>query len=187
MATSFYQLMNALKASLTQDTTSVTAVMGVEATAYGDGTLATGSLTLTGTSDGAVTRISGTATGTASATGDGAYADAGTFGTADGADLVLSFTIVSTSPDGDAATSSTKLLVLDLEGFDFPQGTLTLDQYAETTLYAAPLADPYASVAMATAEVSASSDDGTSVTALTSASAYVGASEITGYGEIVIA
>jgi hypothetical protein len=187
MATSYYQLLKALKASLTADTTSVTAVMGVEATAYGDGTLATGSLTMTGTSDGAVTRIAGTATGTASATGDGAYADAGTFGTADGADLVLSFTIVSTSPDGDAATSRTKMLVLDLEAFDFPQGTVTLEQYAETTLHAAPLPDPYASTATATAEVSASSEDGTGVTALTSASAYVGASEITGYGEVVIA
>jgi hypothetical protein len=187
MATSFFQRLSAQQSMLTQDTTPVTAVMGVEATAYGDGTLATGSLTLTGTSDGAVTRIAGTATGTASATGDGAYADAGTFGIADGADLVLSLTFVSTSPDGDAATSTTRMLVLDLEGFDFPQGTLTFERFAETTLYAAPRPDPYASVATATAEVSASSDDGTSVTALTSASAYVGVSEITGYGEVIIA
>lgn len=185
MATSLTQLLSGLKTRLAPDTTAVTAVVGVEATAYGDGTLAIGELSLTGTSDGAVTRIAGTATGTASATGDGAYADAGTFGTADGADLVLSFTIRSTAPDGDAASSTTRMLVLDLEGFDFPQGTVTLDRYAERTLYAAPLPDPDASYAESTAYASASGD-ATQVTALTSASAYVGAADITGFGEIII-
>ncbi len=171
-----------------QSTSTVTAVLAADALAIGTGTLTTGSLTLQGTTSGLITKVSGTATATATATGTDAYASAGTFGTADGADIVLTLNFVS-GGDGSAFSSSsstTQLLVLDLAGFESADGPITRDAFYETLLAPTVLPEDGTSSAIVTADASAAGS-ATYAQALTTASAYVGSSDITGYTEVIIA
>jgi hypothetical protein len=174
------------RASATTDTTILSAEAGAEATAFGDATLATGSVRLKGRDVGPVTLLTGEAEAKAAATGEGSYADAGTFALVEGADLVISRTVLSygEGADGATATSSTRFFALDINAFDFSFGTLRIELFAESGLDLGTLA---LDGNVATVEAHATAEgDATSVLTLTDASASVGAADITGYAQVLI-
>jgi hypothetical protein len=174
------------KASATTDTTILSAEAGTEATAIGDATLASGSVRIKGRDIGPVTLVSGKAEATAAATGEGSYANAGTFALVEGADLVISRTVTTTEEgsDGAAATSSTRFFAIDLDAFDFAAGTLRIELYAEGGLDLGTLA---LDGNVATVEAHATAEgDATSALTLTDASAGVGVADITGYAQVLI-
>ncbi len=171
---------------LVADTTVVSAEAGTEASALGDATLATGSVTLKGRDAGQVTLVKGSAEATAAATGDGAYANAGTFCQVDGADLVISRTVLRSGDgaDGSAATSETFTFAIDLNRFDFSSGPRLIELYAEGSLDIGTLTLD-GNVATVEAHATAAGD-ATYALALTDAYASVGAADVTGYAQVLI-
>jgi hypothetical protein len=168
------------------DKSTVSAEAGAEATAVGDATLATGFVKLKGRDVGPVTLVSATAEATAAATGADSYAGAGSFAQVQGADLVISRTVVTTAEtaDGMATTSVTRLFAIDIDAFDFAGGTRRIELYDERGTDLGTLA---LSGSVATVEAHATAaGDATYALALTDAYAAVGAADITGYAQVLI-
>ncbi|UEM24584.1 hypothetical protein JL100_030695 (plasmid) [Skermanella mucosa] len=126
-------LLTKLSALAKTDQSGVTTVLGGEATAVGQDTLAEGKATLQVKDLGAVTVVKGTASfgATAQSTGGStAYATADSFADVSGADIVITRTksTSNTTENGDSTTwtetSTTRVLAIDIEGITLPK---TLD------------------------------------------------------------
>ena len=167
-----------------EDTAPVVTQAGAEATAVGDATLATGSVTVNGADLGKVTVVKGVVEASAYASGGGVFTDAGTFVFVEGADLVFSRTIVRSSEDGSGTTSKVYFTAVDFEAFNFASGPKFIESFTEGTLRTSVAVDDY--IARVEAYASASGT-ATSVTVLTDAYVTVGSSDITGYAEVIIA
>ncbi|WP_147282349.1 hypothetical protein [Microvirga subterranea] len=110
--------------------------IGGDALAVGDDTTASGDIDVQSMSSGPLQLSGGIASFSAaaqSADGDPVYADANTYAGAEGADIVLAPTIVSSGGDDTymAETSQTFLLAANIDGFDLPGGTLIIDPTLE--------------------------------------------------------
>ncbi|MCO6417820.1 hypothetical protein JYK14_16855 [Siccirubricoccus sp. KC 17139] len=101
------------------------ASMGAEAVAIGDNTTAAGDVSLSVIDRGRVTTVRGDATASATADGGGTYAAASTYADVDGADFVVTRTVRG-STDG-AATSTTKVFAIAIDGFDLPHGPIEIN------------------------------------------------------------
>jgi hypothetical protein len=179
-----------LASKLAPDTQPVSAELGAEALAIGgDGTAASGDVDLTVKDTGPVTWVKGTATASSAAAGEGAFADAGTFGQVDGADLVFTWTRkASGETDGAAQSdSTTKVFAIDLP-FDFASGPKVMDFYSERQISSSRPSgpEPQGSTAVAEANVEASGDGATHTEAFTDALALVGYSDISAYGHAIV-
>jgi hypothetical protein len=175
---------------LAPDTQPVSAELGAEALAMGGGgTAAKGEVDLTVKDAGAVTWVKGTATASSAAAGEGAFADAGTFGQVEGADLVFTWTRKTSGETEGAAQSdsSTRVFAIDLP-FDLAGGPKVMDFYSErqisTSRPTGP--EPQGSTAVADADVEASGDGATHTEAFTDALALVGYSDISAYGSAIV-
>jgi hypothetical protein len=115
------------------DNDALVLVVGGVAVASGENTLTTGEVHTDVKDMGRITKATGEATFIAAAESPGgnAYADADTFADAVGADIVFIRTIESGpdyGSDGTAlATSTTKVVAIDIEGFDFAGGPIVID------------------------------------------------------------
>lgn len=111
--------------------------IGGDALAVGDDTSASGDIDVQSMSSGPLQISGGIASFSAAAQsndGDPVYADANTYAGAEGADIVLAPTIVSSEGDDTymAETSQTFLLAANIDGFDLPGGTLVIDPTLES-------------------------------------------------------
>ncbi|RDI60116.1 hypothetical protein DES45_103377 [Microvirga subterranea] len=119
---------------MTSSTNLVTTISG-DALAVGENTAVSGTISVTTTDVGPVTRSTAEATFTATAQspeGGDAYAVADTTATADGADLLIthSTNITGTGDSSGLTTmiaSSTSLFALDIEAVDLPVGTISVE------------------------------------------------------------
>ncbi|WP_372624807.1 hypothetical protein [Falsiroseomonas sp.] len=173
---------------ITTDSGALSVEMGAEAVAIGDGTATSGSVDLTVKDNGKVAIAKGNATACSGATGDGAYADAGTFGAADGADLLFTWTRTSSGESDGAALSSstTRLLAIDLP-IDFRGGPKVREVYSESAASPDQLAelDIHGSSAVAASDSDAAGA-ATHAEAYTDATALVGYAEISAYANVIV-
>lgn len=120
---------------MTSSTNLATTISG-DALAVGENTAVSGTISVTTTDVGPVTRSTAEATFTAMAQspeGGDAYAVADTSATADGADLLITHSTNTTGTDDSGglatmtATSTTSLFALDIEAVDLPVGTISVE------------------------------------------------------------
>ncbi|HEV7265621.1 MAG TPA: hypothetical protein VGN83_11955 [Falsiroseomonas sp.] len=173
---------------ITTDSGALSAEMGAEAVAIGDGTATSGSVDLTVKDNGKVAIAKGTATASSGATGEDAYADTGTFGAADGADLLFVWNTKTSGESDDAALSgsTTRMLAIDLP-FDFKSGPKVKEFYRESEASPQQLAELEieGSTAVSTADSDATGD-ATNAEAYTDAFAGVGYSDISAYANAIV-
>jgi hypothetical protein len=177
-----------MKTNLAPDTTPTSAEVGAEAVAIADGTSTTATVDLTVKDAGAVTIVRGSAKATSEASGPGAYADAGTFGAVEGADLVLTFTRRTGGESDDAALSSstTRVFALDLP-FDFKGGPKVLEFYSEREASPWSLANLSVQGNKAVSDADAEASGGpTHAEAYTDSFAQVGYSDSSAYGHAIV-